>query len=305
MEQEDPETIGSALYNYAVYGDRSPFINRLPVKEVQELKSDTLLKALKKVIRYEADIHYSGTIGLTDLEEILKSGLMLDNITIKSNSPVRYEFKEYDSPVVFFLDDKKAIQSKNYFFLPGSPVREEDKPYLNGYAEYLDGGMQSIIFQEIREFRSLAYSSGAYISRPFYPDEKTSLTAYVGTQADKTREAIEVMQGIINTPPEKSDRIEMVRKSLIQSINSDKPGFRSISESAAYYYKKNYTTDPRQQWVEIYKKMSFDDIVNFYKNQFYKKPGITIIIGDKSIIGTDWMNSFGKIIEVSKKDIFR
>jgi predicted Zn-dependent peptidase len=257
------------------------------------------------VLCYEADIHYSGTIGLPELEKILKSDLSLDSIKIKSNSPVRRDFKEYNGPVVYFLDDKKAIQSKNYFFLPGSPVKEEDKPYLNGYAEYLDGGMQSIIFQEIREFRSLAYSSGAYIFRPFYPDEKTNLTAYVGTQADKTREAIEVMYQILNTPPEKSDRIDMVKKALIQSINSDKPGFRQVSEMAAGYYKKNYASDPRKQWVEVYKKMNFDNIVNFYKGQFYKKPAITTIIGDKSIIGTDWMSNYGKVIEVDKKDIFR
>ncbi|MCK9400694.1 MAG: insulinase family protein [Bacteroidales bacterium] len=305
VELDDPETLGSALYMYAVYGDRSPYLNRLSVKEVKELTSDTLLSALKKAISYEADIHYSGMIGLPELEEIIKSGLMLDNINIKSNSPARFEFKLYDSPVVYFLDDKNAIQSKNYFFLPGNPVKEDDKPYLNGYAEYLDGGMQSIIFQEIREFRSLAYSSGASIYRPFYPDEKTSFTAYVGTQADKTREAIEVMHQIINTPPEKSDRIETVRKSLIQSINSNKPGFRSVSESVASYYKKNYTTDPRKQWVEIYKKMNFDEIVDFYNGQFYKKPSITTIIGDKSIIGTDWMSSYGNVIEVSKEDIFR
>ena len=218
---------------------------------------------------------------------------------------MRNEFKKYDGSVVYFLNDKKAIQSKNYFFLPGNPLKEEDKPYLNGYAEYLDGGMQSIIFQEIREFRSLAYSSGAMIYSPFYPDENTSLTAYVGTQADKTQEAIEVMHKIINNPPEKSDRIEMVKKSLIQSINSNKPGFRSISKSAASFYKKSYTTDPREQWVEVYKKMNFDDIVNSYKSQFFNKPEVTTIIGDKSLIGMDWMNSYGKIIEVSKKDIFR
>jgi predicted Zn-dependent peptidase len=165
--------------------------------------------------------------------------------------------------------------------------------------------MQSIIFQEIRELRSLAYSSGASLYYPFYPDEKTGLIAYVGTQADKTREAIEVMHQIIKTPPEKSDRIEMVKKSLIQSINSNKPGFRYISESAASFYKKKYTTDPRKQWVEVYKKMSFDDIVNLYKGQFYNKLAVTTIIGDKRIIGTDWMNSYGKVIEVNKEDIFR
>lgn len=305
VEEEDPAILGACLYMYAVYGDHSSFINRLTLKEVRGLKSDTLLAALRRATRCEVDIHYSGSLGVPEMEAILSSVLHLDSIHIKSTSPVKDDFKEYTESVVFFLNDKKAIQSKDYFFIPGNQVSEEDKPYLNAYAEYLDGGMQSIIFQEIRELRSLAYATGAKVRQPFYPDEKTSLVAYFGTQADKTREAIQVMHQVISTPPEKSDRIEMVRKSLVQSINSEKPGFRSISEPVARYYKLNYTTDPRKQWVEIYQKMNFNDIVDFYRRQFYQKPTVITIIGDKRIIGEDWMGSFGKVNEVTKKDILR
>jgi len=305
VERDDPETVGSALYNYAVYGDHSPFINRLTVNDVKDLKADTLIHALQKVMRYEADIHYSGTLPLADLEAMLRSRFLLDDIIIKSKSPVRNDFKVYDSPVVFFLNDKKAIQSKDYFFIPGEVIMGDDKPYLNAYNEYLDGGMQSVIFQEIRELRSFAYSSGAYIDRPFYQDEKTSLTAYVGTQADKTREAVEVMYHILSTQPEKKDRIDMVKKSLIQSVNSDKPGFRRISYTAAFCHKQNYTIDIQKHWLEVYNDMSFDDIVGIYNRQYYQKPSVITIIGDESQIGTDWMGAYGKVIQVGKEDIFK
>ncbi len=305
VEQKDPETLGYALYLYAVYGKQSPFINRLSVKEVKNLSPDTLLNTLKKIIRYEAEIHYSGTIGLTDLEDQLKSNLQLDRIQMKSNSPVKKEYRIYTEPVVYFMNDKKAIQSKNYFFIPGDQVNENEKAYLNSFHDYLDGGMQSVIFQEVRELRSLAYSSGAAVYNPFYPDEKTSLIAYVGTQADKTKEAVDIMHQIICNPPDKSDRIELVRKSLIQSINSNKAGFRTISQKVASLCKRNYLTDPEKNWVETYKTMNFNDIVSFYNKQFYNKPVVTTIIGDESLIGKDWMKTYGKIIEVRKKDIFR
>jgi predicted Zn-dependent peptidase len=305
MERDDPETVGVALYQYALYGDRSRFINRLTVKDIKDLTVDTLFKALDKAMLYETDIFYSGTKPLPELEAVLRSRLLFDQISIKSKTPVRNEFKEYESPVVFFLDDRKAIQSKDYFFIPGEVVKEEDKPYLNAYAEYLDGGMQSVIFQEIREFRSFAYASGAFIHRPFYQDEKSSLTAYVGTQADKTREAVEVMYRILSTQPDKSDRIDMVKKSLIRSVNSDKPGFRSISYSVANFNKQNYTVDPRKHWMEVYEEMNFEDIVGFYDRQYSSKPSVITIIGDESKIGTDWMGAYGKIIKVKKEDIFR
>ena len=305
VESEEPENLGYALYMYATFGDRSPFINRLSSKDVKALKTDALHEALKKAICVEADMHYSGTIGLTELEGILKNRLHLDSITIKSNSPARNDFKIYDKPVVYFLDDKKAIQSKNYFFVPGEIVREEDKPYKNAYMEYIGGGMQSIIFQEIREFRSLAYATGAFIQGSYYPDERTSLSAYVGTQADKTKEAVEVMYKILSTPPEKSDRLDMVKKSLIQSINSSKPGFRSVSHPAANFIKQHYASDPRIAWVEAYKQMSFDDIVRYYNEQYLNKPSVITIIGDKSKIDLDLLGNYGKVIEIKKEDLFR
>ncbi|HOW26289.1 MAG TPA: insulinase family protein [Bacteroidales bacterium] len=305
VEKDDPETIGSALYNYAVLGDHSPYLHRLTPAEVRELKADSLLNLLTEVMSFEADIHYSGTIGLPQLEKILASRFSFDKISIRSKSPVRNEFKEYNEPVVFFLDDKEAIQSKDYFFLPGEVVKDEDIPYLNAYADYLDGGMQSVIFQEIRELRSFAYASGASVFRPFYTDERSSLMAYVGTQADKTREAVEVMHRILTTQPDKSDRMEMVRKSLIQTINSDKPTFRRISYPVANYCRQNYSEDPRKRWVKSYQDMRFEDIVGLYDRQFFHKPTVITIIGDENKIGTDWMKAYGKVIRVKKEDIFR
>ena len=305
VEQKDPDILGMALYMYAVLGKHSPFINRLTSSEIKALVPDTLIAVLKNVLTYEVDIHYSGIHNLREVSNILNTILRLDQITAKGKSPVRKDYLSYNEPVVYFLDDPKAIQSKNYFYIPGDVVEETQKSLLNSYYEYLDGGMNSLIFQEIREFRSLAYATGASLFMPNYPDEKASLTAFVGTQADKTHEAIGVMHEIITNKPLKGERIDNIRKSLIQSINSSKPTFRRISWSVASYINQNYDSDPRKSWVETYKTMNFDDIVNVYSNQFYKKPCVTTIIGNKKRIGTDWMGSYGKIIEVSKKDIFR
>lgn len=305
MEQEEPELLGYALYMYATFGDRSPFLNRLSLKEVKSLETEVLHDALKQALCVEAEIHYSGTTGLTELENILRSRLDLGSIAVKSNSPARNDFRTYDEPVVYLLDDKKAIQSKNYFFVPGEVLGEQDKARKNAYMEYLDGGMQSIIFQEIREFRSLAYATGAFIQGGFYPDERTSLSAYVGTQADKTQEAVEVMHKILSSPPDKSDRLEMLKKSLIQSINSNKPGFRSVSNEAAWFVKEKYASDPRIEWVEEYKAMSFDEITDFYNRHFNGKPSVITIIGDKDKIAMDWLSHYGRVIEVKKEDIFR
>jgi len=305
FSKKDPETLGYALYSYAVYGENSQFLKDLSVKEIKALTAQQLVDALKIAQTYEADFHYSGTLPVEKVAAIIADKLNLKQIKQKSKSPVRNVYRSYDEPMVFFLNDKSAIQSKDYFFIKGNQLNEKEKPMLNAYYEYLDGGMSSVMFQEIREFRSLAYATGASVYQPFYPDEETTLTSFVGTQADKTQEAIQVMHRIITTPPDQSDRIDMIRRAMVQSINSKKPPFREISSPVAQWTKQGYTDDPRKEWVKTYETMSFDGIADFHKNQFNQKPVITTIIGNKKQIGSDWMKEYGKITEVTKKDIFR
>lgn len=303
--QKDPETLGYALFSYAVYGEHSQFLKSLSSKEVKELNAAQLIVALKTVLTYEADVHYSGAFDVEEVVDVINTQLQPANSMNKGKSPAKQQYREINEPVVYFLDDKSALQSKDYFFILGDKLSEEDKPLLNAYYEYLDGGMSSVMFQEIREFRSLAYATGASVYMPFYTDEATSLTSFVGTQADKTQEAIEVMHKIITSPPDQSDRIDMIRRAMVQSINSKKPPFRQISDPVARWKKQGKVDDPRKEWVKTYETMSFDNIVSFYNSKLYQKPVTTTIIGNKKRIGSDWMNEYGKVVEVQKKDIFR
>lgn len=305
MNKKDPETLGYALYSYAVYGKESEFLKGLSAKEIKKLKAADLTYAILTALTYEADFHYSGTLDFEQVKENINIHLNPKKIVNKSQSPVKKNYVAYSEPQVFFLEESSALQSKNYMFIKGNTITEKEKPLLNAYYEYLDGGMSSIIFQEIREYRSLAYATGASLFIPFYKDEETSLTSFVGTQADKTQEAIQVMHQIITSQPEKSNRIDMVRSSLTQSINSKKPPFRQISYPVAGWIKQGYDEDPRKKWVNVYETMSFDDIIQTFNNQFYKKPVITTIIGKKKRIGSEWMKEFGKITEVKKKDIIK
>lgn len=304
FEQKDPETLGYALFSFAMLGEKSPFLRRLTLKEVKNLKAAALLDNLRKVMEVELSMHYSGTVEPEVLKNILGSHVHYGPIRIESQSPVKREYISYPQPVVFFMKDNKAIQSKNYFYVPGGRADKNEQGFLNAYKEYLDGGMHSVMFQEIRELRSLAYATGAQVYMPVYEDEFTGLTAFVGTQADKTREAVEVMHGIIGNPPDKMDRMEMVKRSLIQSINSSKPTFRMVSTKVADWLSRGYQDDPRREWVMLYQRMEFGEMADSYMRQFGEKPIITTIIGNEKRMGTDWMKRFGELRTVNQKQIF-
>lgn len=304
VEAKDPETVGRALYSYAMMGEKSPFLTRLSLKEVGALSPEILKEAMQPVLETALTIHYSGRRPLNEVQDVVTTRLDLGRISRQSLSPVRREYIDYAKATVFFLPDKKAIQSKNYFYVAGQNADLMERANLNAYKEYLDGGMHSVLFQEVRELRSLAYAVGAQLYAPYYDGERVGLTAFVGTQADKTREAVEVIHGILGDVPGKHDRMEMVRSSLIQSINSNKPTFRRVSTQVAEWIDRGYSQDPRSQWINHYQQMHFTDIMDCYVRQFSTKPVVTTIVGNEKRIGSDWMTKYGEVRRVKVKEIF-
>jgi len=107
VSKNDPETIGSALYNYAVYKEMSPFLRRLSLKEIKQLKGDQLITCYKKAAGYEADIYYTGKLSFEKVTDALK-----ENITMNEN-PAKGKYIElqpvkYDSNTVFINNHKKS-----------------------------------------------------------------------------------------------------------------------------------------------------------------------------------------------------
>ncbi len=304
MEKKEPYNISDALYQYAIYGDKSDYLRRLTVSEIKKLKSQALINALKDAFSYEAEIHYVGKKNTDAVKNQILKNLIVNKNLIKTNSPVIYKRKNFKERTVYLLNDKKQIQSKIYFYQNGKIVKKEDIPKKSAFNEYFGGGMYSLVFQEVREFRSLAYSAWArYFSPPVF-GYKFWLKGSISCQSDKTPEALQIFDSLVTSMPEKPQRIDIIKEALEKSINALRPSFRNLSETVSQWQKLGYTDDPRKIFLPKYKKLTFSDIMNFYKNNLNKSPLIIMIAGDAERFDKEALKKYGKIIEVSKKDIF-
>ncbi len=304
MEKKEPYNVSDALYQYAVYGDKSDYLRRLTVNEIKKLKSENLIKTLKDAFSYEAEIHYVGKRNTDEIKnKILKNLIIYDELK-KTNSPVIYNRKDFNEKTVYLLNDKKQIQSKIYFYQNGSVVKKEDVPKENAFNEYFGGGMYSLVFQEVREFRSLAYSAWARYYNPPVFGYKSWLRGGISCQSDKTLESLQIFDSLVTSMPEKPQRIDIIKNALEKSVNGYRPSFRDLSSTVARWRKLGYTDDPRKTYLPEYKKLTFKDITDFYKENLNKSPLIIMIAGDAERFDKDELKKYGKIVEVSKKDIF-
>ncbi|SDB88850.1 M16 family metallopeptidase [Williamwhitmania taraxaci] len=305
MESKDPSTLAEALREYGMYGDNSSYLKRLSLKEIKKLTGDSLISAFKVAQRYEAEIHYSGTVPFEQIQETIKKNIALAVNPIKSESPVSLVLKPYAENTILLLNDKKAIQSKVYIIRDGKVNNDQERIMAAAFNNYFGGDMSSLVFQEIREFRSLAYTAYANYRNPFYKGEKSYLTGFVSTQSDKTIDAMNAMFTLLDTMPSRVERLPEIKASLVQSINTGNPSFRDKSTNVENWRKQGYSDDPRKVSLEVFKNLQFSDIENFYINNVKGRPSLITINGDGKRIDMKKLQRFGKIVEVKKNQIIR
>jgi zinc protease len=303
-ELKDPETLGRYLLEYARYGDQSEHLTRLPKKEVKALKVEDIVSAYKQVLNYDVTFYYIGTKSSNDVKAILTSAFPLKNtkhvVALKDRAA-----NEIKKDIIYIIDDKKAVQNRVFFLINTPPFSGEvkDKVGAEAFNQYMSDGFSGILMQEIREYRSLAYTtSGAFIT-PIHKNNPGVFYSYVGCQSDKTMDAVTIMDSILRNMPQKTERINLIKSGLINSISSSFPNFRNVSSSIDRGRQRGYTESPLKKQFELYKTLTFEEINEFYETNIQNKPRIITIYGNAESIDKKELAKYGKIITLKIDDI--
>jgi len=307
MEKSEPDNIAEALFNYVLYSDRSDYLDRLSLDEINKLKASELVDEFKKALIYEVEIHYIGNPEIIEFEDVKNSitnEIKFNEKLEKSTSPEFQDINNYTQNTVFFVNKKDATQSKIYILINGVSYDISQQATIDAFNLYFGGDFSGLVLQEIREYRSLAYTAGAGYKTPNILGKENYFIGYVGTQADKTLTALEVFNGLLTDMPQKPDRIDMIKKYLTLSSITAKPDFRNISEYIVKMENKGFNNDPVEYKMSDYQNMTFEQIQKFYEDNIKGKPITFAIVGDKKRIDMKELEKYGKIITVKEKELF-
>lgn len=303
-DQKDVSVKSDALLDYALYKDQSEFLLSPNAKQLKKMELSALLEPLQNVLKRGVEMHYVGAIGEQQFADVAKAELTFVNDLEKHDQWHEKAKEQYAGNTIYFVHDKKAVQTQIRIVVQGDENELEDQFKCKVFNEYFSGDMSSLVFQEIREFRSLAYMAYGYYRLPFDREYPGYFMGHMTTQADKTIEALETYTGLIQDMPAKPERMDIIKTSLKQSINNKRPTFRYLSAGVPMWKYQGYDEDPNKVWYPKYESISFDQVQAFYNEYMKNKPMIITLVGDKSRINMDELKKFGKIIELKKSDIF-
>ena len=302
------DNVASALLEQVKYGDQSRYLRKLSLSQIKKLKGKDMLAIYDKVRSVQCDLHYCGTLPVEKVIGTIRQHLPLERTTVASNSPYYRELKQYDRPTVFFIDMPDMAQSIVYGYVKGDPVDDKASRHASQlFSVYFGGDMSSLMFQEIREFRSFAYRTSGRYQLPNHAHKGTagSFTAMLSTQSDKTLDALGVLDSLIREMPLKPERMEAVKQTLVNRINNDYPPFRNLSEKLASARMEGFDRDPAEEFLRDIATMDMQDISRFYQEQISGRPVVYVITGNRKHIDMKKLAEYGTIIKVKKKGIYK
>ena len=302
--KEDASEWAEAVRQYALYGEKSSYLAETPIKQWKKRSGEELLSEVDNALNYNGEVLFIGNIDNQKVIEALKKHNLVKDDVVKSEKSFKTE-KTFTDNQVFIAHNKKFRQSNIYMHVPSEILNMEEKAVSMVFNKYFGTDMYSIVFQEVREFRSLGYTAYGYYMTDYLDRKPSMLYAFLGTQSDKTNEGIDVLRGLITDMPERLEKFNASKDALIMSRASDYISFRSIPSQVSTWMEQGYNHDPRMEYTDIIKKTEYKDVYDFYKKYVADRPIVIMMSGNKKQIDLKALEKYGTIKELKYKEIFR
>lgn len=294
----------SHLLQYGMYGPYNGYRNILSEEELRAADPQMLTDMLRNVSRTEHTLLYYGPY----TEKQLAALISKEHKAAGKLAPVPAG-KEYteqltpDNEVYIAPYDAKNIYMVQYHN-EGRQWNPEEAPVKAVFNQYFGGGMNTVVFQELRESRGLAYSAFASYNEPWRKNHPENFYTYIISQNDKMTDCIKVFNSIIDTIPQSQTAFEIAKQSLTKSLQSQRTLRFGILNAYLYAKRLGIDYDINERIYNALPSVTLDDIVRFEQRNMANKSYRYIILGDERELDMKALEKIGPIKRLTTEEIF-
>ena len=205
--------------------------------------------------------------------------------------------------MVYFVDYKQVQAHVNWWH-KGMVSSESEEARINMFNQYFGGDMSSVVFQNIREAKALAYSTYCFVRVPDFSGQHLGIMGFVGTQADKIHDAIGAMEELMNRMPLDTGVYNLAKQSLINRMNTNVIEPESYLGMYQYLVNKGFSVVMPSESERKIVDITMGDIKKFHQEELANKPWAMSVLADKEKVKKADLAKYGKVIELSLTDIF-
>jgi len=297
--KKDKTRIMNALSNYAKYGKDSRMTDIVSKERMQAINVTDLMTKIKTMNQYPYEVFIYGK-DQKNLEKAVKP--YIANTTLQPAKAKVYAEPATEGKVYFTNYD--MVQMEMAKIAKGNNVNLGNFGKANLFNEYFGRGLSSIVFQEIRESKSLAYSAYVSYANASESNHPNYVTNYIGTQSNKLPLAVTAMNDLMAQLPQIPAQFENSKGSALKQIASNRINRTNIFFNQLALKKLGVDYDIRKDVYAEIQGLTLPQLTSFYDTEIKPLKYNTAIIGKKENLNMESINKMGEFKEVSLEEIF-
>ena len=292
----------SALNSYGIYGEQYIKETTESDAKLRSYTAQQLTDAIHNLFSYKHRVLYYGPLTIQEATAVVNK---IHTVKPTKDIPTNKIFHPQattENQVLFVNYDAKNTYVTEYF--RGEQFNAAMVPNVNLFNEYFGGSMNAIVFQEMREKRSLAYSASSYYTYRNRKDGWFFDIANVITQNDKFFDALNAYEDLFNDMPQAEANFKLAQDALLAGTRTDRTTKFAIISNYLYCEKLGLKEPLNKQNFAAYQKMTMSDLMNFQKQYIKGQKKSYLILGKESEIDFNKLAKFGKVKKLSLDEIF-
>ena len=300
----DQRTNFSYLINYGIYGEHNALRDNMSEQQLKEADPQRLLSLIAELPNMKHSVLYYGKLTPEELSETLST--IHQTAQTLADVPQGKPYKRQEATANEILI--APYDAKNIYLMmyhnENRDWQPEQEAVVDLFNEYYGGGMNGIVFQEMREARGLAYSASAYYVTPNKKDEKEYYQTYIITQNDKMMDAVNQFHVILNEMPASETAFQIAKDAVTKQIASRRVTKTGVLNAYLSAKRLGIDYDLTEKVYNALPSVKLQDIVNFEKEQMANKACRYIILGDEKELDMEALGKIGPIKRLTTEDIF-
>lgn len=292
-----------AMANYGKYGPRSPFTNVLSESELEALTPEELLLEVRTLMQYGHRVLYYGPEPEAELLRELRAVRRYPDKAEAPPSADPFEELEQTENRVYVVD-YDMTQAEVIMLTRDERYDPKEVPLISLFNEYYGGGMSSVVFQELREAKALAYSVFSVYRTPKQKGKHNYIFSYIGTQADKLPEALEGIGGLMQELPESPELFASAKSGILQKISSERLTRTEVLFNHEDAIRLGLSHDIRRDVYEGAGKMTLEEVKRFHDRHFRNRKHVMLVLGKRGELDMETLRKYGEVHELSLENIF-
>jgi predicted Zn-dependent peptidase len=287
----NPRVIAGAAQAYAQFDKNTEFLVVASNKELKAVKPDQLKKTLKN---YLSRKHRTAYFGPREAQQAATAVVLGDG-----KLPMRAEHTfKFRKPGSVFVTTQETAQTQVWMMWPLKPSNDNDRAAGSLFSEYIS----PYLFQQVREARGLAYSVFGFYGASGKKADDASVAAYVGTQSDKTHDAMDAVMEALKQPFDDA-RLALAKKTIEEGHRVDRIPPRAIANVVYNWEDQGLKTDPRADRTKRTLALDKAALEKWTKAAFAGKTTVSVV-GDKKKLDDAKLKKLGAVTEVPKEKLF-